>query len=189
MKSKLRNSVEVEVPFGVGCSTWVQKWWKCIGLSVRNDVFKTGVPADWGCNLKKPQTSHYQKIATCNIFTNSQVRLKHWVFSPLHVVINLELRGFVHQGFYDAQRRKEMKKTRQVMGLQITYVGVAFSVNLEWFSSTNSALFWGWEYKQKHCFFKNILAATNFLRQFWCTCWILVIVKIMSIFYGCARVN
>ena len=25
MKSKLRNSVEVEVPFRVGCSTWVQK--------------------------------------------------------------------------------------------------------------------------------------------------------------------
>ena len=73
--------------------------------------------------LEKTTTSHYQKIATCNIFTNSQVRLKHWVFSPLHVVINLELRGFVHQGFYDAQRRKEMKKTRQVMGLQITYVG------------------------------------------------------------------
>jgi len=35
---------------------------------------------------------------------------------------------FAHQGFYDAQRRKEMKKTRQVMGLQMTYVGVAFSV-------------------------------------------------------------
>lgn len=87
-----------------------------------------------------------------------------WVF-PLSMSLSTWSRWFLHQGFYDAQRRKEMKKTRQVMGLQITYVGVAFSVI--WSDLAQQiVIYFGLGIRKNHCFSRTCFAATIFWDNF-----------------------
>lgn len=144
--------VEVHRPF---CKKWCFQDRSSCGLRIQ---------------LEKTTTSHYQKIATCNIFTNSQVRLKQW-FLPSACRYQLGAGDFCSSGLLRCPEEEGDEENQAGDGdieqRSSNYLCLGgFLGHLKWFSSTNSALFWGWEYKKNTVFSRTSLLLPIFWDNF-----------------------